>query len=202
MGADAQQALAAAVFFDQRAHIEPRPAADQNAHVAIVATSLRRCRCVPTARDCRSQSVSCVRARVRSIVHSSLQKRSSVTLPQSSSSARHASRSDGRGPRLVCGSADRQRHFRRRQHAADLSDACARTAGGSAGRRPWRGTTAGCRSANRRRTGTSRRRSSASVAAMPTRPAPSSIAAAQLMRRRSRRPRRRPARARSTAPAT
>ena len=40
----AQQRLAAAVLLDQRADVEPRPAADEHADVAIVATSLRRFR--------------------------------------------------------------------------------------------------------------------------------------------------------------
>ena len=56
---------------------------------------------VRTARDRRSQSAS--RARMRSAdVQVSLQNRSSVTLPDTSSSARHASANDGRAPRLVC----------------------------------------------------------------------------------------------------
>ena len=56
---------------------------------------------VRTARDRRSQSVICDSTR-SDVVHVSLQKRSSVTLPEMSSSARYASASDGRGPRLVC----------------------------------------------------------------------------------------------------
>ena len=56
-----------------------------------------------TARERRSHSVSCASTRSAD-VQVSLQKRSSVTLPEISSSARHASASDGRGPRLVCGS--------------------------------------------------------------------------------------------------
>ena len=58
---------------------------------------------VRTARERRSQSASCVSTRSAD-VHDSPQKRSSVTLPEISSSARHASANDGRGPRLVCGS--------------------------------------------------------------------------------------------------
>ena len=58
----------------------------------------------PTARDFRSQST---RSRQHPFVRGplSLQKRSSATLPAPSSSARQASPSEGRGPRLVCGSA-------------------------------------------------------------------------------------------------
>src|SRR5262249_41221056 len=57
---------------------------------------------VVTARDFLSQSVICVSTRAV-VVHVSLQYRSSLTLPQISSRARQASRSFGRGPRLVCG---------------------------------------------------------------------------------------------------
>ena len=55
-----------------------------------------------TARDCRSQSVSCVKTRSVD-VHVSLQNRSSATRPEISSSARQASAIEGLGPRLVCG---------------------------------------------------------------------------------------------------
>ena len=114
------QRLAAAVLLDQRADVEPRPAADEHADVAIVGPAFVDLdRCGPRA-SCRSQSVSCVSTRSAD-VHVSLQKRSSVTLPEISSSARHASAE--RRPRSAARLRlrRRQRHFRRRQHAADAA---------------------------------------------------------------------------------
>jgi hypothetical protein len=57
---------------------------------------------VRTARDCLSQSVSCPSTRAAD-VHCSLQKRSSVTVPEMSSRARHTSLAMGWGPRLLWG---------------------------------------------------------------------------------------------------
>jgi hypothetical protein len=56
-----------------------------------------------TARECRSQSAKLESTRSPE-VQVSLQKRSSVTVPEMNSSARHHSCGDGRGPRLRCGS--------------------------------------------------------------------------------------------------
>ena len=55
-----------------------------------------------TARDRRSQSVSCDNRRSAD-VQVSLQNKSSVTVPDRSRSAPTASRNEGLGPRLVCG---------------------------------------------------------------------------------------------------
>ena len=75
---------------------------------------------IRTARERRSQSVSRVSTR-SAVVHVSLQKRSSVTLPERSRSARQrlAQRRPRPAARLTL--RDRQRDLGRREHAANLA---------------------------------------------------------------------------------
>ena len=129
---------------------------------------------VRTARDRRSQSVSCVST--RSVDRPRLAPEAILgdAAARCSSSARHASRSDGRGPRLVCGSAGGSAtsggdsmprmlpaHARERLDEVQVRDRS-------------RDTRGGCPAASRRRTAARTRRSSRSSPRCRSTPAPSS----------------------------